>query len=118
MPAVEVMLLACLTYTASTCCQLLLDERMTAPTAKLALRGAALLGAVLCFAMVSLLAPRGTALLGAVLCFAMVASLVSLHPRCLTRRRHLHQRNNVPYMRCVAAAVAVIPRNGSADSVQ
>jgi hypothetical protein len=46
------MLMACLSYTATTCCQLLIDEKMPSSEAKLGLKGASLIGAVILFAMV------------------------------------------------------------------
>ena len=47
------MLLACGAYALATVCQLLLDESLTQPSFKLALRGASLLGATVLYAMVS-----------------------------------------------------------------
>ncbi len=79
MPAVEVMLTACLAYTLSTCCQLLLDEKLTKHTDKLALRAASLVLAVVLFALV-----RGRAIIAV----SLISTPTSLRCR--------HRRNTAP----------------------
>jgi len=49
-PGVKVMVSACMAYAVATVSQLLLDEKLDRPSSKLAVRAAALIGAVLLFA--------------------------------------------------------------------
>jgi hypothetical protein len=50
-PAVEVMLMACLAYALMVGCQLLLDQKAIKPEVQLGLKGASLLGAIVIFAV-------------------------------------------------------------------
>ncbi|GAX86042.1 hypothetical protein CEUSTIGMA_g13457.t1 [Chlamydomonas eustigma] len=50
-PAVELMLMACLAYALQLGCQLLLDQKAIKPEMQLGLKGASLLGAVIMFAL-------------------------------------------------------------------